>query len=80
MYISTDICFIIGLFIEMVFGIIYCPRAGIIITAIIAIAKEIEDQDRYGAFEWTCTVALMCGAAAGYIFLGTASFYTAGVP
>ena len=70
MYIPHGVSFTIGFFVTFFYGfILKAPRAGLLIAIIIALAKEIEDTDRYGKFSWITTVAIMSGAAIAYMFL-----------
>lgn len=70
MYIPNDVSFTVGFFVTVLYGtVLNSPRAGLLITFIIAVAKEINDQDRYGHYEWVTTVAVMCGAAVAYMLL-----------
>ena len=70
MNIPSDVSFTIGFFVTYFYGLVLkSPRGGLLIAIIIAIAKEIEDTNRYEEFSWVTTVALMCGAAVAYMFL-----------
>ena len=68
MHIPNDVAFMAGFFISALYGIVFhSSRAGLFIAFIIAIAKEINDQDQYGRYDWVDTVAMMCGAAMAYM-------------
>ena len=70
MHIPADVSFTIGFFVSSFYGfVLSSPRVGLLIAFIIAIAKEINDQDIYGCYEWTSTVSVMCGATVGYMIL-----------
>lgn len=70
MHIPNDVAFTIGFFVVFLYGkILESPQGALLIAFIIAIAKEINDQDVYNEYDWINTVAVMCGATVAYMIL-----------
>ena len=76
MYIPKGVSFTIGFFVAFLYGLILsAPRIGLLIAAILSIVKEIDDQYQYQCFDWTTTVATMCGAAIAYMILSVIAIF-----
>jgi len=70
MHVPNDVAFTAGFFISALYGIVFhSSRIGVLLALIIAIAKEINDQNQYDQYDWVDTVAMMCGAAMAYMLI-----------
>ena len=72
---SPRVHFIVGLFISLVFGFIYTPRAGFCLSVGISLLKEHEDIMRYHAFKWQNTILTWFGAFTGFLFTNIGSYF-----
>lgn len=59
--------FIIGLFVSLLYGIIYTPRTGLCLAVSLSLLKEYKDQKDYQQFHWKNTVTTWAGGFIGFI-------------
>ena len=67
--------FIIGLYVSLVFGVIYTPRFGFLLAIALAFLKEYDDQKRYQRFDWKNTVSTWIGSFVGFLIAGILTYF-----
>ncbi len=72
---SRRVHFIIGLYLSLLFGIIYTSKFGFCLAIAISIFKEYNDQTFYRRFDWRNTIITWFGSLTGFIISGMLSWF-----
>ena len=72
---SMRVHFVVGLFLSLLYGFIYTPRAGLCIAVGIALLKEHEDLVWYHDFDWKNTVIMCFGGMTGFVITNMSAYF-----
>lgn len=72
---SRRVHFIVGLYLSLLFGMIYSSRFGFCLAIAISIFKEYNDQKFYGKFNYINTMMTWLGSFIGFIVSGMLSWF-----
>lgn len=67
---SKRVHFIVGLYVALLFGVIYTPRFGFLLAIANSIFKEYNDQKFYGTFKYKNTITTWLGSLLGFLISG----------